>query len=143
VKFKKADNGINDIPQYKWNDFIEYENLIKTRKYIFNDVSFNMFLRQFDRDYTEENVKMECPIIAYDITTTYRKNNISMIKNPKLSSYQFFSVVDPYLAFQTLEGFVDTHFTRKVDQTIIDEKDRYAMRGFNEMSFRKEKQLTK
>lgn len=98
--------------------------------------SFDDFKRLYERDFTEYNLRYKSPILLFRDSRSLPRDY--MIKNPKLQDFQFAKAVDPYTAFQKLENFVDTHFTRKVDMTEVSDDDRYFMKGFDKWSFRKE-----
>jgi len=131
---------IMDSRIYRWNNFEHYKSLQKERQGKYSYYSkydrFGMFMDFFDKDYTEMCVNTGSPIIKFEC---FANEKVHSTINPKLRDIGFASVIDPYTAFQTLEHFVDTHFTRKVDMTKVSEKDRFVEHGFDaKTSFRKD-----
>jgi hypothetical protein len=125
-----------NIPySYKWNDFSFIEKA--KRRSLWNN-NIRSFKDQFSRDFTEVNLEYKSPILLYVVSSDWHNDN-KLVINPRLDNYKFGSAINPFEAYQLLEGFVDTHFTRTIDNVIIDPKYRFEMKGFsNKTSFRKE-----
>ena len=56
--------------------------------------------------------------------------------NPCLKSFDFHKVVDPYSAFQDIQGFISGVLTNNPKIIEIADKDKIAAKGFNKFSFR-------
>ncbi len=70
--------------------------------------------------------------------------NQVLVYNPVLADYKFYKIVDAFQAFQELSMFISGVLGGNSPKMVeISDKIRIAKHGFNEMSFRKEKELKK
>ncbi len=124
-----------------WNSPKEIADKLNGRKTPFFDYTSASYLQNFLEtirryDWTPVHLEHKSPILLIKKQSWRQLYSITL--NPRLTSIQFPSVMDPYTAFQKLEGFVDTHFTRTVNMVELSEADRIAKHGFDKYSFRKD-----
>lgn len=139
LEFFKSDKKI-----YHWNN----PEFILTSPYFYPHLmrNFKPSARQCMADFKDEmsridwlplHLEHQSPIIQI-VRSYYYDDEFNLVLNPCLKDMMFGKVHDQMSAYQKLEGFVDTHFTRKVEMIELSDKDRIAKHGFDKHSFRKD-----
>lgn len=129
------------IKTWHWNDFDFVKSFYDLREHCsYLETPFSTFLSYFEKDYTDFNLKHNSPIILIVDGNRRSGEEYYLEKNPCLSKISFAKAIEPFSAFQQLEGFVDTHFMRNVNLTQISNDSKIEKHGFDlKTSFRKEK----
>ena len=131
---------------YRWNNFEVLKESMEseaTKWRYFGNSNANFF-EYFKRDHTDLCLEMRSPIVLFGHRGGWQRwsehrNWQRCVVNPCLKRLQFEKAVDPFTAYQDLERFVDTHFTRSIDVAVVSDKDRFAEHGFDpKTSFRKD-----
>lgn len=117
-----------DLKHSKWDK--NGVNFFKNLKN-FYDSSININkLRLFDYHRS-----VDSPVILYEMSKK------KVVLNPVLSKYNFYKIYDPFQTYQKIEMFLSGVMGTGEKEIIeIDDKSLRDKKGFNDMSFKKEKE---
>jgi len=133
---------------YTVDQMDKYVNSTKEKKYIkkYFDKK-NKYRNDIDKYFisnksvvTKENlidfhIHHKSPIIIF--VNDYYNNNYKLILNPKLKTFHFYKIFNPFQAFQKIEQFISGVIGGEQKKIIeIEDKYRKTMHGFDEKSFR-------
>jgi len=141
VEYNRTDDTTVDLGKYFYD--IEstlkfYEESVADRKNLWKYWSDLTHTKVINNWLSKKNTdELETYAIENKIAIACFSDNIAL-KNPCLSNYEFFRLVEPYSAYQELDMFISGILSKDPNMMVeISDKDRIDQHGFNEWSFRK------
>lgn len=125
---EKIRKEIENLDKYSW-----YNKLEKLDSYCGKNVDDKVF------------IEAGTPIIrVYKGARGYSKGAWRIVRNPRLSEFNFISIIDPVTAWQEIAMFLGNNMAKQIDPTVNFTDDmKRDIAGFDKWSFRKQGKIKK